>query len=99
MAVPTCSVAELATVNEAVILDVREPDEYAAGHVPGARNVPLGQIADRAAEFSGAHVFVICQKGRRSEAATSALRSASVDAVNVAGGTSAWVAEGRETER
>lgn len=79
----------------APFFDVREPDEYVAGHVPGATSVPLGQVAGRVAEFpGGVEVLVICRSGARSAQACEILRSAGVEAVNVAGGTMAWIEAG-----
>lgn len=77
---------------EPVLLDVREPWEFAAGHVDGAVNVPLGQLADELGKLdSTAETFVICQSGRRSVTAVRQLtRHGFGKAYNVKGGTSAW---------
>jgi rhodanese-related sulfurtransferase len=96
--VPEISVDELAAhlAAGAPVLDVREPDEYAAGHVPGARLVPLGDIPARAAEVpTDVTVYMICRSGARSHRAAEFLRTVGVDAVNVAGGTLAWADAGR----
>jgi rhodanese-related sulfurtransferase len=78
------------------ILDVREPDEWQAGHVPGANHIPLGQLNERAAEVpQDQTVYVICRSGARSGRATQALVAAGWKAVNVAGGMQQWAAEGR----
>ncbi|WP_409329864.1 rhodanese-like domain-containing protein [Trujillonella humicola] len=78
-----------------LVLDVREPDEYRRGHVPGARNLPLGRLRSQVAGLRpGVPVYVVCQSGRRSAEATAFLRTAGVDATNVAGGTAAWIASG-----
>jgi rhodanese-related sulfurtransferase len=78
------------------ILDVREDDEWAAGHVPGARHIPLGQVAQRTAEIPGDKtVYVICRSGHRSGQATEALADAGWQAVNIVGGMRQWAAEGR----
>jgi rhodanese-related sulfurtransferase len=79
----------------AVLIDVREPDEYAEVHAVGARLIPLGEVVDRVDEVprSGT-VYVICRSGARSARATEFYRANGVDAVNVAGGTLAWVAAG-----
>ncbi len=77
------------------IFDVREPDEYAEGHVPGAPLIPLGTVADRVDEFPPAgEVLVICKSGGRSRQAVELLRSQGIDAVNVAGGTMGWIDAG-----
>lgn len=93
------TVDELSVRPDLPVIDVREPDEYAAGHVPGARNVPLGTVRGRAAELatSGA-LAVICRSGGRSAQAVEVLAAAGVDVVDVDGGTAAWAASGREIE-
>lgn len=90
--VSTSQLAERLSAGRPVLLDVREPHEFAAGHVPGAVNVPLGQVAARAAEFDpAAETYVICHRGHRSITATKALMKAGfTDVASVAGGTSAW---------
>lgn len=79
----------------AVLLDVREPDEWAAGHAPEARHLPLGRLA---AEYQDlprdAPVLCLCRSGGRSQQAAAALRNAGYDARNVAGGMQAWLADG-----
>ena len=83
----------------APVFDVRQPDEYAVAHVPGVRLVPLAEVPDRAAEFPAeGEVFVICQSGGRSARAVEFLRARGVDAVNVAGGTKAWLEAGKPVE-
>ncbi len=78
------------------LLDVREDDEWAAGHVPDARHIPLGQLGDRAAEVPQDElVYVICRSGRRSARAAQALAGAGWRTVNVAGGMEDWAAAGR----
>jgi rhodanese-related sulfurtransferase len=90
--------ARLAQGN-AYMLDVREAREYRAGHVPGAWNVPLSVLPARVAELpEDRPVYVICQSGGRSVQATDLLRAVGVDAVNVLGGTSAWMDSGRAVE-
>jgi rhodanese-related sulfurtransferase len=85
--------------DRATVVDVREPAEYAAGHVPGAVLVPMGQLAARMDELDrGTPVFVICASGNRSLAMTDVLRHAGYDAASVAGGTSAWIRSGRPVE-
>jgi rhodanese-related sulfurtransferase len=83
------------------LVDVREPDEYVEGHVPGAVLVPLATVPDHVDAFTGdGTTYVICRSGARSMRACehiSALGLADVDVVNVAGGTLAWQASGRAT--
>lgn len=90
---PEIDIAALraAHADGAVVVDVREPFEYADAHVPGARLVPLGQIPHHADELpKDEPVYVICASGNRSLTAAAYLRRAGVDARSVAGGTSAW---------
>ena len=99
-ATPEIDIEEFAaSQGSGLLVDVREPDEYAEGHVPGAVLIPMGQLANRAGEIDKASpVFVICASGNRSSAMTDLLRSAGFDAVSVAGGTSAWTGSGRPLE-
>ncbi len=78
------------------IIDVREPDEYRGGHVPGAVNIPLGALTARSSELDAdAPVYVICQSGGRSAKGAEALSLAGFQALSVAGGTADWVSAGR----
>ncbi|HZM32098.1 MAG TPA: rhodanese-like domain-containing protein [Acidimicrobiales bacterium] len=97
MDVPEIDVAGLARAREggAALIDVREPDEYTAAHVPGATLVPLATVPDRLADVpTDGTVYVICAKGARSLRAAEFYRAQGIDAVNVAGGTNAWVDAG-----
>lgn len=99
MAVHEVDVDELdrARAAGALIVDVREVDEYVAGHVPGARLVPLSTVPDRVAEFrSDGTTYVVCRSGARSMRACEFLAERGVSVANVAGGTLAWVASGRD---
>lgn len=74
-----------------VLLDVREPAEFDAWAIPGARNVPLGDLADALADIDAdGEVVVVCASGARSARAVVALEAAGIDAVNLAGGMLAW---------
>jgi rhodanese-related sulfurtransferase len=80
----------------AVVLDVRNPDEYVAGHVPGAQLIPLGELAARQDEIpDGDPIYVVCASGGRSLTATKAMVQAGYRALSVSGGTKAWVESGR----
>jgi rhodanese-related sulfurtransferase len=77
----------------AVLLDVREPEEWEAGHAPGARHVPLGLLPDRMGEFERSEpIVVVCRSGHRSGLATEWLTTAGFDAANLVGGMQAWAA-------
>ena len=82
---------------EAAFLDVREPYEYAAGHVEGSLHVPIGQIAARWEEVpQEGRVVVVCQIGQRSGLVANFLRARGLDAQNLEGGLEAWIAQGYE---
>lgn len=78
------------------LLDVREHDEWVAGHAPDARHIPLGQLAARIREVpQDRDIYVICRSGHRSGRAAQALAGAGWTAINVAGGMQDWAAAGR----
>src|SRR5687768_8234145 len=79
----------------AFLLDVREDDEWAAGHAPGAHHLPLGRVpAELDSLPKDQDIVVICRAGGRSEQAAVALRGAGYEASNIAGGMRAWAAAG-----
>jgi rhodanese-related sulfurtransferase len=84
----------------AVVIDVRNPDEYAEVRIPGVRLIPLPELGQRLDEVpQGERVYVVCAAGSRSLAAAEALNNAGYDTVSVTGGTKAWATEGRPVER
>ena len=84
----------------AYVLDVREPEEYRAARVPGAVLMPLRTVPEHLDQIPRTDpVYVVCAVGSRSARATQWLRAQGVDAVNVAGGTQAWVESGRAYEQ
>jgi len=91
--VPTVRVVDLPA--DLVLLDVREDDEWQAGHAPGALHVPLGQVPARLDEIPDGEVHVICRSGGRSGQAVAWLTRNGYDVSNVAGGMHAWVDAGR----
>lgn len=98
--VPEVDVDQLASAKDrgAPVIDVREPDEYEAVHVPGATLIPLGQVVARAGEVTREEpVYIICQSGSRSAKAVQWYRTQGIDARNVTGGTKAWVESGKPT--
>ncbi|HET9188711.1 MAG TPA: rhodanese-like domain-containing protein [Acidothermaceae bacterium] len=87
------SAAEAAALVEqgAILLDVREPHEWQAGHAPKARHVPLGQLPQRAREIpNGRPILTICRSGARSARAAAMLASDGRQVSNVSGGMHAW---------
>ncbi|MCX2179208.1 rhodanese-like domain-containing protein [Streptomyces sp. SKN60] len=84
----------------ALVLDVREDDEWAAGHVEGALHVPMSAFVARFGEVTeavedGRQAFVMCRVGGRSAQVTQYLVGQGIDAVNVDGGMLAWEGAGR----
>lgn len=86
---------------EALVLDVREPVEYAWGHVPGAVNLPQADLADRLAELPRDRpLLLICQGGYRSLRAAQFLKQMEFEQVaSVTGGTAAWAEAGKPLDR
>jgi rhodanese-related sulfurtransferase len=82
----------------AYLLDVREPDEWAAGHAPGAHHMPMMEVPARMAEVpTDADVVVVCRSGGRSGQVTSYLMGNGWDNVrNLEGGMQSWAAAGRD---
>lgn len=85
--------AELLDRGAAVLLDVREPQEWAAGHAPQAEHLPLGQLTPEAVPRDRP-VIAICRSGNRSGKAADALAAAGVRVHNLAGGMKAWAHAG-----
>ncbi len=80
----------------AMLLDVREDDEWEVGHAPGATHVPMGQVGVRLDELrSGEPVVCVCRVGARSAAVAAELAAAGFDVRNLAGGMVAWEQAGR----
>jgi len=84
---------------EIAVLDVREPDEWAEGHIPGAQWIPLGDLEDRVAELDQAREWVcVCHLGQRSASAADFLRESGFRASNLVGGMAAWERQGLPVE-
>jgi rhodanese-related sulfurtransferase len=100
MAINEIPVNELTTLveNGSLVVDVREPDEYESGHIPGASLVPLSTVLSNTSEFeSDETVYVVCRSGGRSMQACEMLHEVGVsNVVNVAGGTMGWISLGNE---
>ncbi len=98
--VPSTTVNDLDALKSPVLLDVREPDEWEAGHAPDAWFWPLGRLDMVRAELPlDVKIVCVCRSGARSAKATELLRSWGLDAVNLEGGMQAWAAEGRPVQR
>jgi len=84
----------------AYVLDVREPDEWTSGHVPGAVHIPMNEVPDRHAELpTDQPVFVICASGGRSRQVVDHLQAHGLTALNVADGTHGWAQRGWPLDR
>ncbi|MDB1086309.1 rhodanese-like domain-containing protein [Streptomyces sp. ACA25] len=84
---------------DGLLLDVREHDEWAAGHAEGALHIPMGEVVQRFGEVTervgDRKLYVLCKVGGRSAQVTAYLVQQGMDAVNVDGGMLAWQAAGR----
>ena len=92
-------VNEILEADEAVLVDVREPDEWEAGRIAGARHIELERLGSQADELpKDRPVIFQCRVGRRSALATEAFRAVGFDAYNMRGGIKAWADEGLPLE-
>ena len=92
--VPTVPAAELP--EDAVVLDVREDDEWVHGHIEGATHIPMGDVPSRLDDLpEGDPLYVTCRGGGRSARVAAWLNQNGFDAVNVGGGMGDWEAAGR----
>ncbi len=86
--------------DDVILLDVREDDEFKAGHIPGAEWIPLGQLSSRLNELPKDKTIVaVCRSGNRSGQATELLRQNGFDAHNMQGGMNSWVQAGFDVEK
>jgi rhodanese-related sulfurtransferase len=94
---------QLINRQDAAIVDVREPGEFKSGHIPNARNIPLGQIGERTKELEKAKarpILLTCASGSRSLSAAGTLRKAGFEHVySLAGGMGAWQQAGMPAEK
>jgi rhodanese-related sulfurtransferase len=95
---------QLINREDALVIDVREPGEYGAGHVLGAKNVPMSRVDTGGAEFAGKRkdrpVILYCDSGNRSAKAAAALRGQGYTRVlNLSGGIGAWQQAGLPVEK
>ena len=97
-AVPSVSATDVPP--DAVVLDVREDDEWAAGHIDGAHHIPMGELPTRFDDLTdladaSPELVVVCRSGGRSARVVAWLAQNGVDAVNLDGGMGAWASAGR----
>jgi rhodanese-related sulfurtransferase len=76
-------------------VDVREPDEWAAGHIGGATHIPLMELPARLGDLPAGDLVLVCKVGSRSAQAAMYLRQQGYGVVNLAGGMLDWEAAGR----
>lgn len=77
------------------LVDVREDDEWLAGHIEGSQHIPLGELGERVGELpTGRSIVAVCRSGSRSGAAVRGLRQLGYDAENLDGGVTAWTKSG-----
>ena len=91
--IPTVAPADVS--DAATLLDVREDEEWAAGHAPDAVHLPMSSLPARLADVPPGPLAVVCRVGGRSAQVTAYLLAQGHDAVNVGGEMLAWEAEGR----
>ena len=93
--IPTVPVSDLP--DDVLLLDVREDDEWAAGHAPGAVHIPLGEVPTRLDELPEGDepLAVVCRSGGRSSRAVQWLVHQGFDVVNVEGGMRGWASAGK----
>lgn len=97
MSVPTIELANVPQpLPEGVtVLDVREPEEWAAGHIEGAVHIPLSTLPVRTGDVPDGEILVVCKAGGRSAQATLYLSQQGHTVINLAGGMLEWAAAGR----
>ncbi|OWW18899.1 rhodanese-like domain-containing protein [Noviherbaspirillum denitrificans] len=96
--VSTLQATQLLNQGKAVVVDVREPAEFSAGHLRDAKNIPAGELSNRLGEldkFKSKAVIAVCQSGTRSAKAAAQLKNAGFnEAFSLDGGVAAWQAQG-----
>lgn len=99
-----CAAAlQLINHKDALVLDVREPDEYKSGHLLNAKHIPLGKLRDRIGElerYRDQPIVLVCRSGNRSAMACALLgREGFTQVYNLSGGVTAWQKAGLPLER
>ena len=91
---------EFAALNDdAILIDVREPDELAQVRIPGALSMPMSTLGDHLDELPDGTFYLVCHSGMRSARITESLVQQGHDAVSVTGGIVQWEAEGLPVSR
>jgi len=100
--VDTARATQLINREDALVVDVREPGEYGAGHILGARNVPVARLGDKAdlGKRKDRPLIVYCDTGGRASKAAAALRQQGyTQVVTLSGGLGAWQQAGLPVEK
>lgn len=95
MTIPTVEIAGVPDPLPVAVLDVREHDEWAAGHIEGATHIPLQELPARLGDLPEGQTLVVCKVGGRSAQAVNYLAAQGFEVVNLAGGMLDWAAAGR----
>jgi rhodanese-related sulfurtransferase len=95
----TVTPTEFAALSDAVLIDVREPDEVAAASMPGAINMPMSSIGEHLDELPVGTLYQVSHAGGRSARVAAALEQRGYDVVNVEGGITQWEQEGLPVTR
>ena len=83
-----------------VVMDVRQPDEYRGGHIPGSRLIPLNELAQRLKDVpQDKTILCVCRSGSRSGMAVRQLNAAGYNAINLQGGMMRWQSAGYPVKR
>lgn len=85
--------------DDAILIDVREPDELAAARIPGALSMPMSTLGDHLDELPSGTFYLVCHSGMRSGRIAQSLVEQGHDAISVAGGIVQWEAEGFPVQR
>lgn len=97
---PSEAQKKLAQKPKPFLLDVRQPEEFRTGHIPGAKLIPLGELTTRLKELpANQEIIVVCQSGSRSLSATRKLSGAGYNVFNLRGGMNAWYHAGMPMTR
>jgi rhodanese-related sulfurtransferase len=92
---PSVDPSAVASMPGAVLLDVREPQEWAAGHAAGAVHIPMSEVVARVGELDRSRRIIgVCRSGNRSSRVVAWLRDQGFDAVNLSGGMQRWASQG-----
>ncbi len=96
--VSTLQATQLINQGKAIVVDVRQPAEFSAGHLRDAKNIPLGELSNRIGEldkFKSRSAIIVCQTGARAAKAAAQLKKAGFNEVySLDGGIAAWQAQG-----